>query len=131
MPVGRPLKFKSVEELDSKIQAYFDSCDKDGTPYTFTGLSLALDTTRETLLDYEEKDQYSDSIKKAKLRCENYAETSLFNGKNVAGVIFNLKNNYKRWKDKTETDITSKGESISQSNPEMAAQFKDFLKEKK
>jgi hypothetical protein len=47
-------------------------------------------------LDYEDKDNYSDTVKRAKLKCENYAEMHLFNGKNgVVGAIFNLKNNYK------------------------------------
>ena len=71
-------------------------------PYTITGLALALDTTRETLLDYEAKDEFSDTIKKAKQRCHNYAETMLFNS-NPAGPIFNLKNNY-GWRDKVEQE---------------------------
>jgi len=121
MPAGRPLKFKTVEELDIKIQSYFDSCFEevvDGEvkkknqikPLTITGLAIFLDTSRDTLLDYKEKPEYSDSIKKALAVCENYAEEKLF-GNNVAGVIFNLKNNY-GWKDKTEQDITSGGKSI-------------------
>lgn len=139
---GRPLKFTSVDELEKKIQAYFDSCDphmeevtewveartsegklkkdKNGLnylvkithkvltkqkPYTITGLALALDTSRETLLDYEDKEDFSDTIKKAKDKCHNYVENSLLTS-NPTGAIFNLKNNY-GWKDKTETDITS------------------------
>jgi len=120
---GRPLKFKTVEELQKKIDAYFDSCweereEKDGngdvfkrykvqiTPYTITGLALALDTTRETLMDYEEKDGYSDTIKMAKLRCQNFAEQQLFTGKNAAGPIFALKNY--GWRDKIENELTGK-----------------------
>lgn len=72
-------------------------------PYTFTGLALALDTSRETLLDYEAREEYSDSIKKARDRCETYVEQSLFNNSNVTGAIFNLKNNY-NWKDRSEVD---------------------------
>lgn len=100
--VGRPLKFGSVEEMQEKIDAYFEECDVKEDPYTITGLALALDTSRETLLDYEDKDEFSDTVKKAKLKCENYAEKFLFKGKNVVGSIFNLKNNYKRWVDKQE-----------------------------
>jgi hypothetical protein len=127
---GRPLKFKSAKELQKKIDEYFESCfeevwqqnaegnwepvlDRHGEilrrqikPFTITGLALALDTTRETLLDYEEKDEFSDTIKRAKQRCENYAEEQLFktNAKNITGIIFNLKNNYGRWADKQEVD---------------------------
>lgn len=71
-------------------------------PYTITGLALALGTTRETLLDYEEKDGFSDTIKAAKLRCENYNEQMLY-GTSPTGTIFNLKNNY-GWRDKTEQE---------------------------
>jgi DNA-packaging protein gp3 len=101
--VGRPLKFSSVKEMQEKIDAYFEECDQKEDPYTITGLALALDTTRDVLLDYQEKDEYSNTIKKAKLKCENYAEKHLFKGKNgVVGAIFNLKNNYSRWVDKQE-----------------------------
>ena len=61
--VGRPVKFKSVKALQEKIDAYFAE-----TPLhkqTITGMALFLDTTRETLCDYQVRDKYSDVIKKA------------------------------------------------------------------
>ena len=74
--------------------------------YTVTGLALALDTSRFTLIDYENKDnEFSHAIKKAKDRCENYVENRLFEN-NPTGPIFNLKNNYK-WVDKQEIDNTN------------------------
>lgn len=137
---GRPLKFKTVEELQQKIDDYFNNCDphpedvtewvdareQDGKlkkdenglnylvevshkimtkqiPYTITGLALALDTTRRTLLDYEEmSDEFSHTIKAAKARCEFFAENMLFTP-SPTGTIFSLKNNYE-WKDKTEQE---------------------------
>ena len=105
--VGRPLKFKTVKELQGKIDKYFESCKKENRPLTITGLALALDTNRQTLLNYEERDEFFDTIKKAKLMCENFAEESLFTARQVAGTIFNLKNNY-GWKDKQ--DIGHSGE---------------------
>src|SRR5690242_11809111 len=92
--VGRPLKFKTPEELLEKAQAYFDETLVKLEPITITGLAMALDTSRETLMDYEEKrgDKFSDAIKKVKLVCENYAEKRLFKGNNAAGAIFALKN---------------------------------------
>lgn len=129
--IGRPLKFATVEELQEKIEIYFKSCwrqkvdmfgnpifmkDEHGKktkekvmeqwkPYTIVGLAVALDTTRETLLDYEEKDGFSDTIKRAKEMCHQYAEEQLYIGKNPTGAIFNLKNNYK-WKDRNEIEHT-------------------------
>lgn len=110
--MGRPLKFKTPKELEEKINLYFEECKELGKKPFITELAYYLDTTRETLSDYKEKDEYSDSIKKAKLRCEIELERNLLEGKvNPTGSIFNLKNNY-GWKDKTEQDITSGGKPI-------------------
>lgn len=110
--VGRPPKFQDVEELQRKIDAYFESChDEKGNiirPYTITGLALALDTSRKVLLDYENKDdEISNAIKKAKARCEAFAEEQLFTNKNTAGVIFNMVNNY-GWVNRQEQTVNAK-----------------------
>jgi len=73
-------------------------------PFTITGLALALNTTRETLLDYEDKEGFSDTIKKAKEIIHNYVEEQLMIRDKPTGVIFNLKNNY-GWKDKSEQEV--------------------------
>lgn len=113
VPAGRPLKFQSVEELQEKIEEYFSKCKTEGKKPIISGLALHLDTTRETLCDYRDKDEYSYSIKRAKQRCEAILEENLVEGKvNPTGTIFNLKNNY-GWKDKTEQDLTTKGESLN------------------
>lgn len=72
-------------------------------PYTITGLALALDTSRDILIDYEGRGEFSNTIKRAKLRCEQFAEQRLYDGNAPAGPIFNLKNNY-GWVDKQEVD---------------------------
>lgn len=99
---GRPLKFASVEELKEKIDAYFASCDEESEPITITGLALALGTTRDVLCDYGEKDEYSNTIKMAKLKVEQAYEKRLIKRGN-GGDIFALKNF--GWKDKTESDV--------------------------
>ena len=127
---GRPLKFKSVEELQAKIDAYYESCyqnlivrDNKGNivmdendkpvfdrvcvePICITGLALALDCDRDTLLNYENKEEFFGTIRRAKLYCQSFAEKHLFTAKNPAGAIFNLKNNY-GWKDVTQTDVNN------------------------
>ena len=107
MPGGRPLKFKTVEELQAKIDAYFKDTPK--TEWTITGLALALDTYRQTLLNYEEKDEFVDTIKKAKQIVENGYELDLKQS-GRSGTIFALKNF--DWKDKQELDHTTKGDKI-------------------
>lgn len=127
--IGRPLKYKTVDELVQLIDAYFLSCwsqkldmfgkpifvrTKTGKktdtpvmvqtqPYTITDLAIAMGMTRQMLIEYEAKGQFGDTIKRAKEICHSYAEKSLFIGKNPTGAIFNLKNNY-GWKDKSETE---------------------------
>lgn len=68
-------------------------------------LSLAefLGTTRKTLWEYEDKPQFSNTIKMAKERIEHYLEDQLYRKDQVTGIIFNLKNNF-GWKDKQEIE---------------------------
>jgi len=117
MAGGRPLKFESVEQLESMIEEYFTYCDLEKKPYSVTGLAIWLDTSRETLINYEERPEFFDAVKRAKLRCENYVEEGALTNKiNATSAIFNLKNNY-GWVDKKEvdqkTDITTGGKEIT------------------
>jgi len=106
-PVGRPLKWKTVKILQSKIDAYFASTPKE--EWTITGLAMALDTSRRVLVEYEGRDEYSNAVKKAKMKVENGYEIDL-KKHGRSGTIFALKNF--DWRDKQETDVTSQGERI-------------------
>lgn len=110
--VGRPLKFKSVDELQRKIDAYFRQMDAEKRPCTVSGLAVALETSRKVLVEYEDKEEFSNTIKNAKVKIENWIEENSIMGKtNPAVSIFNLKNNF-GWKDKTEVD-----QNITQDKP--------------
>lgn len=148
---GRPAKFRTPEALQKQIDRYFESCwtqkidpsgipmfirDTNGKqtkkkvliqikPYTITGLAVFLHTTRETLSDYEAKKRFSDTIKRAKAVIHAYAEESLFVGKNPAGVIFNLKNNW-GWIDKTVSDLNAKMQPLIVKR----VSYKDFFPQK-
>lgn len=98
---GRPPKYTEAEEMQKKIDKYFIECDLNKKPYTITGLGLALDMSRQDLINYSKKEKFFDTIKKAKMRVENYLEERLINDSSATGIIFNLKNNY-GWKDKQE-----------------------------
>jgi hypothetical protein len=143
--VGRPLKFKSAKELQDKIDKYFSDCDnttekvmlKSGDvvdmpnpkPYTISGLALALDTSRETLINYADKEEYFDTIRKAKLMCENYAEESLWKPKIASGVIFNLVNNY-GWQNKQEVESHNINENIEYSDEERQKRLAELLEKR-
>lgn len=131
---GRPLKFKTVEELQEKIEAYFKHCwrqkvdmwgnpifekDEKGKktnkqvmeqwkPYTVAGLAVFLDCSEDVLLNYQMKKGFIGSIKKAKEIIYSYKQEFLYSGKNPTGAIFDLKNNY-GWKDKSEVEEKHSG----------------------
>jgi hypothetical protein len=106
--MGRPLKFETVEDLQKQIEGYFETTPRE--EWTITGLALALDTSRKVLCEYEDdRPEYSNTVKKAKLLVENGYEIDL-KRYGRSGTIFALKNF--DWRDKTETDITSAGKPI-------------------
>lgn len=136
MTAGRPPKFNTPEEMQRCIDLYFLACKvhqsgclemlenlspedlliinniEDVYP-TVTGLGLALDMTRQTLIQYQENDKFTDTVKKAKQRVENAIEQRLFHN-NATGSIFNLKNNFD-WRDKSESETYGKdGGAIKQ-----------------
>lgn len=109
---GRPLSFKSVEELDEAVEQYFS---KDGDAWvldgeakkfmpTMSGLALALNVDRKTITNYANKEEYFPTIKKARTRVEQALEQRLYFGQPV-GAIFNLKNNF-GWNDKQQLETS-------------------------
>jgi len=93
---GRPLLFESEEEMQEAIDRYFDTAK---TP-TISGLAYELGfVSRQSFYDYEKRDDFSYTIKRARLRIEMMYEEKLV-GNNVAGPVFALKN--LGWSDKQE-----------------------------
>ena len=101
MERGRPKAYTEVETMQQKINEYFANCDANKEPYTITGLCIALEICRDTLSEYLKREEFSDTIKKAKLKVENYLEKHLITDSSTTGIIFNLKNNF-GWRDKQE-----------------------------
>lgn len=108
---GRPPNWTDPAVLEAEGEKYFEECIKNEEPFTITGLALALGTTRQTLMDYQEKDGFSDTVKRLKLKCENYVEKMALIGRNQAGAIFALKNY--GWRDEKHVDHTTKGKEIN------------------
>lgn len=100
--MGRPRKFNNPDELFEAGIEYIQECIDNGEPLTVTGLCLALDANKDTILDYErgkyneEGKDFSAPIKKLKMMVENGYEKLLHTGKPTGG-IFALKNF--GWKD--------------------------------
>ena len=99
---GRPPLFNTPEELQIAVDEYIN--ENEGV-LTVTGLALYLGfSDRQSLYDYEKREEYSCIIKKARLHVENGYELAL-RTKAYAGAIFALKN--MGWKDKVETGFTN------------------------
>jgi len=104
------------------IESYFKDCEQRGVPPFITELAVWLDTSRETLIEYQERPEFVDTIKRAKQRCELAIEKGIMMNKlNTVAGIFNLKNNY-GWRDKRETEhsgnigyVITEGDSEDQS----------------
>jgi hypothetical protein len=90
---GRPPVFKSVEELQKKIKDYFEICIEEKKIPTIAGLAYELDVDRHTIYNYEKKDEYIHTIKRARNYILACIENRLMNSNgHVAGVIFLAKN---------------------------------------
>lgn len=114
--MSRPLKYKTVAELQEAIDQYFEQCkgqpllDDEGEPFldkrgnpiivgmkppTVTGLALALGfTSRKALLDYQGRAAFCNTITRAKSRCEEYAEGRLYDRDGSKGAQFSLSCNF-------------------------------------
>ena len=129
--VGRPPIYKTVNEIEGKIDAYFKECEgeilkddngktvlnKFGNPVvinrkppTVTGLALALGfTSRLDLLRYQGKEEFCNTITRAKARVEQYAEERLFDRDGSNGAQFSLRNNFKGWDADKKNDDSGDG----------------------
>lgn len=144
----RPRKYPTPEHMQQAIDEYFDSCFEDRwrevtdpmtkeksfehyreqiRPFTITGLALSLGfATRESLLYYEGMSpEFLSTIQMAKMKCQQFAEEELFRKTQVAGVIFNLKNNY-GWQDRIVQEVQPRG-AEQESNDERAASARQKL----
>ena len=127
--IGQPRKYKTVEEMKSRIQYYFDSITRDtlkvikkniGTedepeyieePYlnnageqviytefikqpSVIGMCLFLGIHRDTLCEYEKREDYTDTIREAKQIIVSQKLEMLPLMKNPRGLMFDLSANY-------------------------------------
>src|SRR5687767_13811577 len=92
MPAGRPPIFETPDLLQDKIDEYFSSLADKKEPPTISGMCLFLGfESRQSFHDYAEKEEFSYTIKKSRLRIESEYEKKL-HAQNPAGSIFALKN---------------------------------------
>lgn len=124
--IGRKPIFETNEHLQATIEDYFQHgvskrkiivgsgksrhTEEIAVP-TITGLVLFCGfESRQSFYDYEKREEFSYTIKRARLLIEKEYEEQLQAG-NVAGAIFALKNF--GWTDKQEIAIQDKGRDYS------------------
>ena len=96
-------KFKDKEELQERIDLFYDMCNDLRVPITYTGLMLVLGLNNKNQLSglrYHE--EYGEIVRSAIASVEFFYETQLSGGKPV-GAIFALKNF--GWSDRTDVAI--------------------------
>jgi DNA-packaging protein gp3 len=104
MAGGRPIKYETPELMEQAIGLYLQTCEAEKRKPTITRLALALGfESRQSFYDYEQKEEFSYIIKRARLEVEAGYEDGLRES-NCTGSIFALKN--MGWKDKTEQEIS-------------------------
>lgn len=99
---GRPVKYSTAEELEVLIDKYFE----DEKVPTMAGLAYYLGLSRQGLLEYSRKDEFSDLLKRARQKIELLYEEKLLTTTTPTGVIFALKNMY--WKDRQDVTTNDK-----------------------
>lgn len=122
---GRPVAFKTPQEMIDKMEQYFEEqskfefiyYDKLGNekkrklqaPIHIAGLCAFLGITNETLNQYAKKKGFSESISRAKKICEAYLVDQCIIGQKGNKADFVLKNNYPLdWKEKVESEVSGK-----------------------
>lgn len=121
MQTGRPPMYETDQDLIESIDTYFTEGVKirkiivgkapnaqvvEIPVPTITGLCYYLGfESRQSFYDYEQRPEFSYTIKRARLFIEQEYEEQLTQG-NTVGAIFALKN--MGWRDKVETELTGK-----------------------
>jgi len=105
-PIFSESKKEDIERLAVLCEKYFEELPQTKPP-TVTGLTLFIGfSAKSTLYEYAKKEVFSNSIKKALTKIEQFHEEATAFGDKCTGNIFVLKNF--GWHDtvKSETSIT-------------------------
>lgn len=144
-PVGRPTKL--TDEVITEALKYIDEC-KDTVEHfegdsgkhwevwrikfpTGAGLARKLKVNRSTLYEWaKNSSEFSDILEDMNAEQEDRLLNQGLSG-NYNPTLAKLVLGKHGYSEKTETDITTKGESINVPNEQMASDFSAYLKGKK
>ena len=107
---GRPPIFKTEQEFRQALLNYLTYCEENKKIINIAGFCAKNGFGRDVYYDYGKKYPHTKKAFEASLEA---AWVERLAGANATGAIFYLKNAFREfYKDRTETDITSKGEKI-------------------
>jgi hypothetical protein len=93
--VGHPRLWKTPEELEKAISGFWEHCEKNKDIPDVEGLAFYLGTSRKILNEYEKREEYSTTVKKAKTRIAHEKKQLAMKGVIPAAVFcFDFKNNH-------------------------------------
>jgi hypothetical protein len=108
MTAGRPPLWKDLKTFENSTQGFFEWCDENEYIPDIEALAEYLGTNRQTLREYESKQEFSYTIKNLKTKIFNRKkQLALRNKMNPAIFIFDAKNNHD-YKDKIDTENITK-----------------------
>lgn len=107
-----PIDISDINQVQGRIDWYFDHCAADDMKPSVSGLCLALGINRDTLYSWSNgetrKSTHSEPVKRARAILEALWEDYMLNGKiNPVAGIFLGKNNF-GYTDKQELEIAPK-----------------------
>ena len=143
-------KYKTPEELQAKVDSYFQTCwgaryyngkpllDENGDvvqgiirPYTMSGLARHLGISTQILFHYEAnakagliRPEYAEIIVDAKLRIQEYAEQRLYDREGSSGARFVLETGFGWMTKKDARELKQTDKRIKQTQEKL-----DFIKE--
>jgi len=136
-----------VEKMRKRIVRYFDKCDaeklpvetqygketaqKQNKPYTIAGMTLALGlSSRDELRRYRKTEGFVELLGWAMLKIEEQRNENLLTRHgNVAGLIFDLKNNFK-WRDTPDSKRIGLEITLEEALAEISGESRGLPKER-
>jgi len=151
MPAGRPTIYS--KEMLKKTLEYINSCEDDEYDYEKTigeksnsyekrtrvnlpsieGLAFELSVHKDTLYEWEDKyEEFSDALNKLRAKQARVVLNKGLSGDYNPTIAKLILSNNHGYKEKSETDVTTKGEKINDTNlDELAERMAEKLKEEK
>ncbi len=90
---------RSFSEWEKNANLYFSNCEENSEPITVTGLAIAVNMSREALMEFLDKKKNKPGVMMVRLKVENAYEKRMI-ARGNSGDIFAMKNF--GWSDKKD-----------------------------